>query len=244
MSPLTFGVASDTGRVRDHNEDRWRIDPAAGLFVVSDGMGGAANGEMAAQFVVDFLPNYVEGSRRSQGSAATVDDTIATAVAAVSDELYNRNSAARVTGTTATVVAALIHEKSCAIAYLGDSRAYLLRDDELRCLTVDHTITQVLVEAGALAEDQVAGHPARNKLTRFAGMQPPAKPGAIHVELQPLDRMLLCSDGIYGMLSAEALHEIVGRDQSPQALCDVLVTASNHAGGHDNMTALLIDVDE
>lgn len=243
MRSWTFGAASDTGKVRDHNEDRWRADPLLGLFIVSDGMGGSAHGEVAAQFVVDHLPGQIERTYRQPGVIPSRGHALAAAVAAASDDLHAQKNTSAMAGATATVLAAWLYESSCALAYLGDSRAYLLRHDRLEQLTTDHTIAQLLVDAGELAEHRVSTHPGRNKLMRFAGMPPPAQPGTVHVDLKPLDRILLCSDGISGAMPAEALRLIVGRDEPPQVVCRALVAAANDAGGHDNMTALLIDID-
>ena len=241
MSSLRFAAASDTGKVRDHNEDRWRADADAGLYIVSDGMGGAAHGELAAQIVVDVLPTYVETRRTAQGTAARLEDVLTTAIAELSDGLHSRSKAAGVPGAAATVVAALIVEKSCTIAHLGDSRAYLLREDGLVCLTRDHSVAQALVDAGQIEIDELANHPTRNSLTRFMGMPPPAKPAVTHVDLRPGDRILLCSDGVSGAVDAETLRTILRRDDVPEALCKALIDAANDAGGRDNMTALLID---
>ncbi|MGK2883100.1 MAG: PP2C family protein-serine/threonine phosphatase [Mycobacterium sp.] len=243
MRSWRFGAATDTGKVRDQNEDRWRADPILGLFIVSDGMGGAAHGEIAAQYIVDELPGHIEKTYRSPVVLPTKGDALNTAVAAASDELHLQRNASQVGGATATVVAAWIYGNTCAISYLGDSRAYLLRHDRVDQLTVDHSLAQLLVDAGELGKDRVAEHPGRNKLMRFAGMPPPAQPGAVRVDLQPLDRILLCSDGISGALNTETLRLIIGRDEPPQVVCNLLIDAANQAGGHDNMTALLIDID-
>lgn len=237
MGEVRFAAATDTGKVRDRNEDRWAADQGLGLFVVSDGMGGAAHGELAAQIVVDTLPGYVK--RHAFGSAPC--EVLSAALAELSDRLYRRSASAGVTGATATVVAAVVHENYCVIGYLGDSRAYLLRDGRLSCLTTDHTVAQALLERGEIDAAELDHHPARNRLTRYAGMEPPARPDVIPLELMPFDRILLCTDGISGEVGIEDIQAGLSRGASPGDVCNVLLQAANDAGGHDNMTALIID---
>lgn len=242
MRPLTFGAATDIGPVRHRNEDRWTAYPAAGLYIVSDGMGGASHGELAAQIVVDVLPGYVRERRGSHGGACQGRGELASAIAELSDELHTRSKSVRVKGAGATVVAVVIDDSGCAIAYLGDSRAYLLRDGHLQPVTTDHTIAQALFEAGEITADEIARHPTRNQLRCFVGMRPPAKPDALRLDMRPSDRILLCTDGISGPLDADVLQRIACRNEPPQAVCDQLIAAAKEAGGDDNMTALLIDV--
>lgn len=242
MRALMFGAATDIGPVRHRNEDRWTAYPAAGLYIVSDGMGGATHGELAAQIVVDVLPGYVRERRGSHGGACHGRGELASAVAELSDELHTRSKSVRVKGAGATVVAVLIDDSGCAIAYLGDSRAYLVRDGQLQRMTTDHTIAQALFEAGEITVDEIAHHPTRNQLRCFVGMTPPAKPDAIRLDVRPFDRILLCTDGISGPLKAEVLQRFASRNEPPQVVCDELIAAAKDAGGDDNMTALLIDV--
>jgi serine/threonine protein phosphatase PrpC len=242
MGALRVAAATDVGKVRDRNEDRWRADADPGLFIVSDGMGGAAHGELAAQIVVDLLPTYVEKQRSAQGRPTNPEEVLKAAIASLSDEVYTRSRKAGVGGTSATVVAAFVIGNHCAIGYLGDSRAYLLRDGHLTCVTTDHAVAQALLDAGEIGAEEFAHHPARNTLTRFVGMKPPARPDVVRLDLQTFDRILLCSDGVSGALDVDTLRAIVCRDDAPQALCETLIRAANDAGGHDNSTALLIDV--
>lgn len=241
MGTVRYAGATDVGRVRDQNEDRWGVDVAQGLYVVSDGMGGAAHGEIAAQAVVDLLPSHVQQAF-ARGLSST--EIMTSAIAELSDELHVRSAAEGLAGVSATVVAALVNERACVIGYLGDSPAFLLRGGELRRLTVDHTVAQALLDAGEITPEQAATHRARNILTRYAGMQPPAKATAAVIALQPFDRILLCSDGISGELDPRTLTEITGRGDDLQSVCQALVAAANEAGGRDNMTAVLIDVGE
>lgn len=239
MSSLTFAAVSETGPVRDQNEDRWTAHPDAGLYVVSDGIGGVSQGELAAQIVVDQLAETLAKHRASDEG---IEEPLAAAVAEVSDVVHTHNEGAARASTGATVVAALIDGTRCAVAHLGDSRVYLLRGGELSCLTTDHTIAQILVEAGEITDEGAAAHPARNKLTRYVGMAPPAKPDVHTVDLQSGDRLLLCSDGVSGVLDGDKLVDIVTAAETPDAGCRALVDAATKADSQDNMTALLVYV--
>lgn len=239
MIPLTFAAATDVGQVRPRNEDRWGANPGHGLFIVSDGMGGAAHGELAAQIVVDALPTHVE---KQQRPIMDPGEVLRAALASLSDEMHTRSRSARLSGTSATAVVALIIGKRCAIGHLGDSRAYLARGGQVTCLTTDHTVAQTLIDAGEISIAELATHPSRNTLTRFVGMPPPARPQVTLLDLRALDRILLCSDGVSGALDGETLEAVVGRDEAADVLCNLLIDAANRCGGRDNSTALVIEI--
>jgi serine/threonine protein phosphatase PrpC len=148
----------------------------------------------------------------------------------------------RVTGTGTTVVAALVCPSRVVIAHLGDSRAYLYRENALERLTADHNLIEALVDAGEVSEAEAAGHPGRNMLTRHVAMPPPALPDTCAVELQPGGRILLCSDGLHGVVDDSVISEILGSHGDPGDACDALIDAANHAGGPDNITAVVIDI--
>lgn len=235
----THAAATDTG-IRDHNEDRWGAHPESGLFIVSDGVGGAPNGELAADTVVDRLFDRLETVRRE--GQTDPDAALATAIGQLSDELNVRGQTeAEVAGTGATVVAALVTGNRVSIASLGDSPAFLLHEGQLVRLTTDHTIAQVLVDAGAITEDAGEVHPGRNKLTRYFGMKGPAHPDVTAVEVAPRDRLLMCSDGISGVLEQEELLAMLSAIGDPNILCKSLVRAATNAKSKDNMTALVVD---
>jgi serine/threonine protein phosphatase PrpC len=235
---FTHAAATDTG-IRDHNEDRWSAYPESGLFVVSDGVGGAPNGELAADTAVDLL---AERLATLQVVDANPETTLATAVGQLSDELHVRGQTeVAVAGTGATVVAALVTGTHLTIASLGDSPAYLKHGGQLVRLTTDHTIAQVLVDAGAITEDAGEVHPGRNKLTRYFGMKGPAHPDVMTVEVAPSDRLLMCSDGISGVLDQETLLEMLTAVGDPNALVTSLVREATRLKSKDNMTALVVD---
>lgn len=238
---FTFAAETATG-IRDHNEDRWGAHPDAGLFFVSDGVGGAPNGELAAQTVVDLLLERLAAVQRDDAGPADPETSLATAIAQLSDELNQRGEhEPEVAGTGATIVAALVTGGKCTIASLGDSPAYLLHGGQLERLTTDHTIAQVLVDAGAITDEASEVHPGRNKLTRYFGMKGPAHPDVRTVDVAPGDRILMCSDGVSGVLEQEYLLQSLIAVGDPTRLCRSLVRAATNAKSRDNMTALVVN---
>jgi PPM family protein phosphatase len=244
VNPLPYAGRSDTGRKRSANQDRWGADVDQGLFVVADGVATSSNGEFAAQTVTELLPSYLRRHLSGGGlEDADAADRLSRAVGELSDELHARGSAdERLAGANSTVVAAVVTGSRALIAYLGDSRAYLWRAQELRLLTRDHSVIQELVNRGELTAAEGARHLARGVLTRHVGMAPPARPDTVVVHLHPGDRILLCSDGLHGVVGDAVIAEILGAQRDPGGASDALIAAANAAGGPDNITVIVVDI--
>ncbi len=246
MATTTFAGHTDVGRKRSRNDDRWGADPALGLYMVADGVGSTSHGDFAAALVVDMLPTYV--ARHLAG--ADLRDPQATArlggaVVEMCDALYARSQTDSQLGSADTTLVAAVVGDSCAlIAHLGDSRAYLYRDHRMQRLTSDHTIVQAVMDAGELTEEAAAHHPSRSVVTRHVLMTPPAKPDVSIRELQPGDRILLCSDGLHGVIDDATLAAILADHPDPADACRVLIDAANRGGGPDNITVVLVNADQ
>jgi PPM family protein phosphatase len=243
MMQIQSAGHSHRGQVRRINEDRWFADSSRGLFIVADGMGGGPHGEVAAEAVVRSLPLLLKSALKSASrrEPEALKKQLCDALILLSDQIRDESSqSAELEGMGSTVVAVLVTGCSCVVAHLGDSRAYLWRNDELELLTVDHSLVQLLMESGEILPDELETHPARGQLTRFVGMPAPALPEARWFALQAHDRIMLCSDGISGMLSGMELAAILGKDSSPDIAVRDLVDAANTAGGRDNLTSVLI----
>jgi len=242
MNTTAHAGLSDVGRMRSENEDRWFADPEFGLYLVADGMGGTFGGELAAEAVSTVLPRLL--GRKMEG-VESLDSPqalalVLEALTEMSDRL--REESARQVGYSgigSTVVLALVRGTRAIIAHMGDSRAYRLHGEELTQLTKDHSIVQLLVDGGDFTPEEAATHPARSQLTRFVGMKEESLPEARLVDLAPGDRLLLCTDGLTGMVSDDDLLSVLKERTDLQEACEELGAAANEAGGVDNVTVLI-----
>ena len=241
MCTVSYAGRSDTGRQRSANQDRWGVDVEQGLYIVADGVAGSSDGALAAQLVIDLLPDYLR--RRGRPEVDDGADQLGRAVGELSDDLHAQGrSDPGIAGATSTVVAAVITGSRALIAHLGDSRAYLFRDAKLDQLTRDHSLIQALIDAGDVAIEDANKHPARVVVTRFVAMNPPALPDVTKVDLHAGDRILICSDGLHGVVGGPNLAQILGAHGDPAEACDALIEAANDAGGPDNITTVVIDI--
>jgi len=252
MSLQAFGL-TDVGRKRKHNEDAYLVDPERGLFVVADGMGGHAAGEVASRITVESMQEFIAASDDATdsswpfgqaGSRAPSAGTRQTAAVEKANEKVMRAVASRpeLKGMGTTVVAALIDGDRATLVHVGDSRAYLYRDGELRRLTDDHSWVQEQVNAGILSEDEAKSHPLKNVVTRALGGSPHVSVDLIEVPLRTGDRFLLCSDGLTGMVADEEIHEFFQSEPVPEPAVRRLVDLANERGGIDNITVIVVDV--
>lgn len=248
------GWATDVGRVRSHNEDTALVLTAAhsgdegssafGLFIVADGMGGHLDGEIAsslaarvaAHHIVDqcYLPHLLSGQHG--GAHANPSEILAEAVQAANSAVMDQ-----VPGGGTTLTCALLLGSQAFVAHVGDSRAYVVSERELEQITHDHSVVNHLIESGQLPPDQAAIHPQKNVLYRAVGQSDELEVN-IHVrEIAPGDRLLLCSDGLWDMVSDDRVTGIVANAATLQTACDDLITTANQAGGRDNVTAILLE---
>lgn len=243
MSVVGYAGLTDLGRVRRENEDRWFADPQQGLFLVADGIGGSFAGGLAAKVVVEVLPALLKrklnGVNKFDGEGAL--PRILEALADLSNRLRNESkSQPGASGMGSTVVLIVVHGRSAVVAHMGDSRAYRFREGRLEQLTKDHSLVQLLLDCGEIQAEDAATHPAKGHLTRFVGMPQQALPEGRLLDLRPGDHLLLCSDGLTGMLDDQEIVAILAQQASAGELCRLLVAAANEAGGKDNITAVIL----
>jgi protein phosphatase len=235
---------TDVGKFREQNEDHWVADTQHGVFIVSDGMGGRVAGELASNIVVEVLPDMLltRLEEFQDFECEEAKHTIAQAVAELSN-LIHRESSRRpdFSGMGATVVLALVRPPRAMFAHVGDSRAYMLREHALQQLTRDHSIIQILIDMGQLTPEAAATHPARSQITQFVGMESRVFPDVHYIDLKPGDRLLLCSDGLTGMLEDADIADVLETHADPESACQTLIHAANTAGGKDNITAIIVD---
>jgi len=230
---LITGAATDVGRVREGNEDAYLVDDAMGLVAVADGMGGHRAGEVASATALEALRSAITHGRPLRESMEDANEAVFTK--SLTDEEL------RGMGTTLTA-ATLVTGGTVLVGHVGDSRAYLLHDGELRQVTVDHSLVEELVREGRLTADEAAVHPQRSIITRALGVDASVEVDVYPVELAPGDRLLLCSDGLTGMVQAETIAATLRREEDPARAAAALIDAANVAGGEDNITAVVVAV--
>jgi protein phosphatase len=229
---LVSGAATDKGLVRDGNEDAYVVDPRLRLFAIADGMGGHQAGEVASATAIEAL-------RAAIASGLAVGEGVMRANTAVFEKAADDDA---LTGMGTTITALVPDGEQITIGHVGDSRAYLLRNGELRQLTDDHSLVGELVREGRLTEEQAAVHPQRSIITRTIGVDPDVEVDVTILSLVGGDRVLLCSDGLTDMLRPDEIATIMRREADPTACANALVDAANAAGGVDNTTAVIVDV--
>ena len=228
---IVCGAATDTGQVRDGNEDAYLVDRRLELFAIADGMGGHRAGEVASA-------TALEGLQAAVDSGISVADAVGRANTAVWDKASGDTSLA---GMGTTLTAAWSDGTTLTVAHVGDSRAYLLRADTLQRITVDHSLVEELIRDGKLTEEQATVHPQRSIITRALGVDSSVDVDVYSLVLQPNDRVMLCSDGLTSMVRANGISEILRREPDPTTAANALVDAANAAGGDDNITVVVLD---
>jgi serine/threonine protein phosphatase PrpC len=225
------GARTDVGRVREGNEDSYMVHEP--LFAVADGMGGHQGGEVASRLALETLKRVAESPDAELADVVREANRVVFRKAAQDPGLAGM-------GTTLTAV--LAGDGGLLLAHVGDSRAYLVRDGRMKQLTKDHTVVQRLVDEGRLTQIEASMHPQRSILTNALGVDEEIRVDEEILEVRPGDRLLLCSDGLTGMIDDDRISDLLGANRDPQAACDALVDAANEAGGQDNVTAVVIDV--
>ncbi len=242
---------SDLGRVRALNEDRFAIDPELRLYVVADGMGGHRHGEVAAEIAVETVRGYMQHPPVVMAASARLALRSIRLRAAIRQAHEQVLRAIRqdgsLSGMGSTIVGLVLEEAAGAVAHVGDSRAYRWREGELHPLTRDHTWVGEQVAAGYLSEEQARGHPLKNVVTRALGGAPELLVDVRELEVLPGDLYLLCSDGLTSMLGDPEIRVQLKAATAPGSLdgiCRRLVAEANARGGIDNVTVVVVSVDE
>jgi protein phosphatase len=249
MDVKAFGL-THVGRQRQHNEDAFLVESDARLFLVADGMGGHAAGEIASRIAVDSISEFILHTKEDDGTwphaydehfRRSTNRLMAALRMANTRVLEAMRKDARLRGMGTTVVAALADGETVSVAHVGDSRAYLIREGQLSRVTNDHSWVFEQVQAGMLTEAEAEKHPLRNVITRALGGALQVTPDASEIEARTGDVVLLCSDGLTGMVPESEILKIVTANESDlEQCCKQLIDAANERGGLDNVTAVLV----
>ena len=238
----------DIGKRRQSNQDEIIFEPEIGLFGVSDGMGGLENGGVASAFVKKGLPALLKGRqeewKETPVSSEQAGEQLGECVRFLSDHLFKDGNTERFFRFGATVAGAMLHENKAIFVCLGDSRGYVLRKFKRRPeqITEDMNLAGIMVQAGEMTKEEALNSPLSSRLTAFVGMEAPATPAVFVTEVRPGDRILLCSDGLYGMVPERNIARILRSSKNPERVCERLIEKANENGGRDNISAVYIRI--
>ena len=243
----TYAGKSDVGKVRQGNEDSFFANEEQGVFIVADGMGGHVAGEVASQIVAETVgpgvSEAVEKGLRGAELESRMLDLIEEANKVILERADNEPEK-RGMGTTLTLLA-LVPEGEYMMHQVGDSRGYMLREGTLSQVTRDHTVVQQQVDRGALTPEQARDHPLSHILTRALGTEPDIDADSYGDSTEAGDLFMLCSDGLSGMVTDGELEEILSKScDDLQEIADSLIDAANVSGGLDNITAIVVRVED
>ena len=246
---------TNVGRKRSHNEDNLLLVEAENLFVVADGMGGHASGEVASQIAIEALKDFFK--RTSENDEVTwpfkeekglryEENRLVTSIKLANLRIYETASGeARLKGMGTTIVCSLFTNGMAYLGHVGDSRAYRIRGGAIEQLTEDHSLLNDYIKANKLTPEEIEAFPHKNVIVRALGMRETVQVDIARLDPQPDDIYLLCTDGLSGMVSDENLLKItVAANGDLEAGCRALIDAANDAGGVDNITVVLVRVAE
>jgi serine/threonine protein phosphatase PrpC len=249
MDVKAYGL-THVGRQRQHNEDSFLVADEAKLFLVADGMGGHAAGEIASRIAVDSISEFIVHTKEDDGTwphaydehyTRTTNRLVAALRMANTRVLEAMRKDARLRGMGTTVVACMADGDRISVAHVGDSRAYMIRKGKISRITSDHSWVFEQVQAGMLTEAEAEKHPLRNVITRALGGALSVNPDASEIDSKPGDVYLLCSDGLTGMVPEEEILTLVSANADDlEKACGELVDIANEHGGLDNVTVILV----
>lgn len=246
---LQVGACTDKGQVRSLNEDFYACKPGLGLFIVCDGMGGEAAGEVASRLATETILGQFDGTEPQ--AAATTDGVecgfqqatrrLESAIRLSNQAIHEHSKKnPERSGMGTTVVCAWIRDNLASLAHVGDSRAYLWRQRGFEQLTQDHSLVEEQVRAGLLTRDESQRAEDQNVLLRALDGEPELEVDLAELPLLPGDYLVLCSDGLTRMVDDDTVADTISRLREPQKICDSLVELANRNGGEDNITVVII----
>jgi protein phosphatase len=255
--PLKVRAAglTDIGRKRKHNEDSLYLSPLHGLYVVADGMGGHASGEVASQMAIETIGRFFEETARDRErtwpykmnkTLSYEENRLSVGVKMANKLIYERaQKDLRLKGMGTTIVTISILDEFVYIGHVGDSRVYRLRDGEFAQLTEDHSLLNDYMKIKPLTPQEIENFPHKNVIVRALGMKNQVEVDLSREQILPGDLYLLCSDGLSGMVKDDRLAKITGRYRSDlDQACQKLIDEANRNGGNDNITVLLVEAIE
>lgn len=236
---------TDVGKRRDGNEDAFLLLPDKQLFIVSDGMGGHNAGEVASAQAIAAVKAFLDDKDLSAMTPDEIKKTLMDAVTKAHNTVLELSrTKAAYANMGCTLVVAFIRNNTIYTCHAGDSRAYVINPEEISQVTTDHSVVMELVILGKMTKEEARLSPMKNQITQAVGLPAYFNPEFSSQELKNGDIVLLCTDGLWDMLSDAQIHELVISNNSSQELCQKLIDAANYEGGDDNITVIVIRPEE
>jgi protein phosphatase len=243
MMTAKAAARTSKGQVRSGNEDAFGMQPEHGIYIVCDGMGGAAGGEIASRMAVDTIVERMSTGAGTDPGVEAGRERLHSAIGEANRIVLERSEREpNLYGMGTTLVALLIENSHALVAHAGDSRCYLLRGGKLERVTQDHSLVDEQMRLGTMTAEEAERSPLRSVITRAIGTQPSVTEDVAEIEPQPGDVFLLCSDGLTREVNEDGIARILGAGNDLEGAAQALVDAANEAGGRDNVTALVVRI--
>ncbi|KMN96220.1 MULTISPECIES: protein-serine/threonine phosphatase PrpC [Bacillus] len=243
---MLTALKTDTGKIRQHNEDDAGIFKGKDEFilaVVADGMGGHLAGDVASKMAVKAMGEKWNEAETIPTAPSECEKWLIEQILSVNSKIYDHAQAhEECQGMGTTIVCALFAGKTVSVAHIGDSRCYLLQDDDFVQVTEDHSLVNELVRTGEISREDAEHHPRKNVLTKALGTDQSVSIDTRSFDIEPGDKLLLCSDGLTNKVEGTELKDILQSDSAPQEKVNLLVDKANQNGGEDNITAVLLEL--
>ncbi|AFQ57512.1 protein phosphatase [Bacillus subtilis subsp. subtilis] len=243
---MLTALKTDTGKIRQHNEDDAGIFKGKDEFilaVVADGMGGHLAGDVASKMAVKAMGEKWNEAETIPTAPSECEKWLIEQILSVNSKIYDHAQAhEECQGMGTTIVCALFTGKTVSVAHIGDSRCYLLQDDDFVQVTEDHSLVNELVRTGEISREDAEHHPRKNVLTKALGTDQLVSIDTRSFDIEPGDKLLLCSDGLTNKVEGTELKDILQSDSAPQEKVNLLVDKANQNGGEDNITAVLLEL--
>ena len=239
-----IGFKTDKGKKRKKNEDSLFIMPSDNIYIVADGVGGHNSGEIASQTAVKSVAEYVKSNPiekiRDEKNLISYFSLCLKKVNSIIFDMSTKSQQNK--GMATTLVLVYVAGKKAYFVNIGDSRAYIYRDDEISQITEDHTYVNELVKVGNITVDEAKEHPQKNMITRALGGEDKILPDFYQLKIEKNDIIILCTDGLYSELSNDEIKEIISKHDSMNELSKSLVDEANKKGGNDNITVICLKI--
>lgn len=245
---MRTGACTDLGQTRPINEDNFYVSeyvsrPGVIYAMVADGMGGHNAGETASEIAVSEVSDFINQYYTDQVPPEQIRDMLIAAINSANKVIYTgAQDNPKLFGMGTTLTACFYYGGLATVAHVGDSRAYIVRDDVIHKITADHSLVAELLANGQITPEQARNHPQKNVITRAVGTDPHIEIDVYEFELQAGDIILLCTDGLSNMLSDREMYQIIQEAEKMEDAAQALVAAANEKGGFDNITAVLLQI--